>query len=1232
MLQRYIGVFVRCAVLVVLVFASLAIQASTANGAVLQSNYTTSNPCQAPAQPPAAVCDYSSTTNSVGGASNPYELGSFTPSALGIPASNNLFCGNFDHTLGYYGGNETTYSATPATSSPEIGFLTSTQEQTTNPINADATQVAIWDLLGENPGMPTDSTAANVEQILLGEASSQDGPYNADVLINSSDTQATLSIYDGSGSLFNGGYGATVTITSTSGAVLSQNTYTPATVGNSGTFTVGLPANTHEVSVGYAFLPSTQVVYYQPASPQYQGFYTSGPLSTKSANAIFSKTPANYTLSVQKGGNDAAYYPLAGGVFNVYAGNAGAVGTSYGTLTTNAQGATPPTQSLPAGTYSVVETTPPPGYGIQPFQAITIPTAGEQPGGNTVVSFTGIGLQDQIYPGQLQVVKRDGVNGKPLAGAVFSFAYDPTGASPANQFSFSAPYGTCTTDLSGTCYAPQNYFGGNGVAGAIGPYSLKPGYYEVTETQAPNGYPVPPDSVQTAYVAANYPGAITPSVTVVSFYDWLGSLQVKKSGNDTPYDPITGAVFNATGPSPSTASVGTLTVGANGLSNVLSQLAVGDYTLTETQAPSGYQLSPPQIVAVTNPTNGPYVTVADVNDQIIPAQLSVYKTDASTNKPVGGATFSFAYAPTPTSGFSQSLGSCTTQVTVSNPTGACAPPGNDKQLISIVPLVYKTVGFLPGEYQIEETSPPPGYYLNPQTATQELYLSPGQSSSVSFKDSLYVSASFQKVATGNFNPDQISYAGATVVVTSGSTPGGQSVATCTTNSSGMCTTASTLISGDPYCWIETAAPLGLASGASGCFNATNAQSITPITISDAGEFVDVQVAKFDASDPSLPLSGAIYDLYRLDGGTGPNSPTPPIGATNIPGQTWVARSTTAADGITSFPLQFPNYAYCALEVQAPVNYSLDPHEHCSGVLQGQTSTPAPTITITAYDKPTMVSLSAFKFNSLQPDTGIPGATYDLYVQGSLPPGYSPTTIATTPAPAQEIGDSWYSRQTTSAQGTLSWSVPSGYRWCLKEVTAPINYQLDPALHCTGLISSLTPKQSSTIALPEVLANIVLNAHKFNSLQPDTSIPGATYELLVNGTAPPGNSAASTPSGLPTPPTGESFWAEGTSNQQGNLSFTIPAGYSWCLHEITAPSGYEKDPAYHCTGILTTDSPPSSLEIALPEVPTPIPSITIPPTHTGFYWSSSWWLLIPGGSLLIAVISILLARRRTLCAR
>jgi len=889
------------------------------------------------------------------------------------------------------------------------------------------------------------------------------------------------------------------------------------------------------------------------------------------------------TLSIGKQVDDGSYYGPAGAVFDIEDGSG-----ILQALTTGSDGTTPESIPLAAGPYTIHESLAPSGYSVAPDQSVTV-----VPFVNTVVSYSGA-FEDHIQPTKISIFKgTQGAVSTPIAGAVFDFRYDEF-----NSGSFGDDLGTCTTDASGSCLPPSNDGPGN---------SFLPGYYQVTEVQSPPGYYTSPPTTITEFAGP-------ASGASFFFADFVAdSVQIEKSGDDAPYAPVEGAVFSLVGPLPSNDQVGTLTIGPNGQSNVVGNLTSGSYTLTEITPPAGYQPIAAQTISLPPETGSAPapVTVIDVLDHVQPASVIIQKIDQATNAPLAGAVFDVRYDPTDSGTYSSDLGECTTSAG-----GTCAPPGNDGPS-----------QFLPGNYQVTEVAAPPGYQLETGSATQDLTLTPGGTGQVVFKDPLLVPASFHKVATGNINAAQVTYAGAVIQVLQG-TASGPVLTTCTTDASGNCSTPAVLVSGQPYCWNEVSAPPGLAGGAHGCFTADNGQGAQPIMVTDPGEFSGVVVKKVDGANPSVVLPGAAIDLYRVDKGTGPGTvPAPPSNAKAEAGETWVARATTGSNGVATFPLQYPGYSYCAVEEAAPDNYRVFAGQQCSPMLAGATATPPAVTTITMGDTEATVTLSAHKYNSLMPSTVIPGATYDLYVEGNVPPGGVPNP-APTPAPAPELGDTWYDRGTTDATGNLSFTLPAGFAWCLLEVSAPANYSLDPALHCTAVLNASAPPSATTIALPETLATVYLSAHKFNSLNPSSSVPGATYELLVQGTRPPNPPPGAAPANAQVP-AGDTYWAQGTSDSQGQLLFGVPAGYSWCLHEIPpSPAGYQLDPGFHCTAVLNSSTPPSAMSIALAETPTPTSPPGVPIPMLPFTGAPSLWLVWGGSLLTLIGAGLLLLSRRT----
>jgi hypothetical protein len=434
--------------------------------------------------------------------------------------------------------------------------------------------------------------------------------------------------------------------------------------------------------------------------------------------------------------------------------------------------------------------------------------------------------------------------------------------------------------------------------------------------------------------------------------------------------------------------------------------------------------------------------------------------------------------------------------------------------------------------------------------------------------------SFTKTASGNIDPAQLSLAGAVIEVR---TATGFLAAECTTSSEGSCTTPASLIDATTYTWTEVTAPPGLSPGATGSFVASSQSATTTIHLVDPGEMVLVQAIKVDMAAPSVEVPGATFDLFRMDNQAGPTHPTPPADVSSMAGGTWVSRA-TSSNSPALFGWQYPGYAYCIEEVSAPPGYQRSSHATCSDVVIGTTSSPPTTLTLRLADAEATTELFVAKNNVSEPDQGIADATYDLYVKNPGPlstPSVSPDNAVI------EEGLTWYARGTTSAAGHLSFTIPVGYAWCILEHVAPVDFQLDPGLHCTAVIDHASPDPVRSLAVSEVPRTISLEAFKFNASAPNEGVPNATYALFVRGSFPDGYTPVPAPAGVITP-SGMAFFATAATSNSGRLSFTLPAGHAWCLQELVVPKGYILDTGLHCSGVLTSSSK-TNVVLALPEL-------------------------------------------------
>ena len=282
--------------------------------------------------------------------------------------------------------------------------------------------------------------------------------------------------------------------------------------------------------------------------------------------------------------------------------------------------------------------------------------------------------------------------------------------------------------------------------------------------------------------------------------------------------------------------------------------------------------------------------------------------------------------------------------------------------------------------------------------------------------------------------------------------------------------------------------------------------------------------------------------------------------------------------------------YFVTETAAPTNY-LTP---TSG--SWVTVTPGDTIALTYTNDPVMVTLAARKFKAGHRYQAIPNTIYDLYVYG--PVSFTLPTTIPLDAPTYP-GLFFVQRGVTDASGHLTFTVRAGYRWCLHEVWVPKGYIIDPALHCTLTSQSqLRPKME----LAEHASTVRLEVYKFATGSPNRGVPNAYYALFVRGAFPRGFTPAPVPSNL-TVPRGMTLWAIAKTSSVGQLGFSVPGGYTWCVQELSAPANYRLDPVVHCTSEALTRSSPSSVSrIAVAELL----------ATTG----GTWYLALLGGLIVL----------------
>jgi len=154
------------------------------------------------------------------------------------------------------------------------------------------------------------------------------------------------------------------------------------------------------------------------------------------------------------------------------------------------------------------------------------------------------------------------------------------------------------------------------------------GTYKLTETAAPAGYVLDPTPITVEVTNAGQ----TVSKTITNSQQ-TGSIAILKTDADTS-TPLAGAHFKLTDSTGKLIKEGD--TAADG-KLIFTGLAFGTYKLTETAAPAGYVLdSTPITVEVTNA--GQTVSKTITNTRAV-GNISIFKTDAETNKPLAGVHF-----------------------------------------------------------------------------------------------------------------------------------------------------------------------------------------------------------------------------------------------------------------------------------------------------------------------------------------------------------------------------------------------------------------------------------------------------------------------------------------------------------------------------------------------------------------------------------------------------------------
>ena len=508
---------------------------------------------------------------------------------------------------------------------------------------------------------------------------------------------------------------------------------------------------------------------------------------------------------------------LPGAVFEVK----DSEGTVVDTITTDENGVGT-SKELPYGSYTVAEVSAPSGYELSgESKNVTIDSNGE------TIELT---FENTKILGKINILKVDGADeGVKLSGAVFEV-----------KDSEGTVVDTITTDENGVGTSKE----------------LPYGSYTVAEVSAPSGYEL---SGESKNVTIDSNGQIIELTFKNS--KLLGSIAIEKVDSEDSEIKLKGAEFkvlNSDG-----EEVGNIVTGEDGKGS-LGSLPYGEYTVIETKAPDGYELSLDLVVVEVNSKAVVYKTIT--NTKIL-GKINILKVDsADENIKLPGAVFEVK----------DSEGTVVDTITTDE-NGV----GTSKE------LPY-------GSYTVAEVSAPSGYELSGESKNVTID-SNGQIIELTFKNSkLLGSIAIEKVDSED---SEIKLKGAEFKVLNSD---GEEVGNIVTGEDGKGSLGS-LPYGE-YTVIETKAPDGYELSLDLVVVEVNSKAVVYKTITNTKILGKINILKVDSADENIKLPGAVFEVKDSEG-------------------TVVDTITTDENGVGTSK-ELPYGSYTVAEVSAPSGYEL----------------------------------------------------------------------------------------------------------------------------------------------------------------------------------------------------------------------------------------------------------------------------------------------------------------------
>ena len=558
---------------------------------------------------------------------------------------------------------------------------------------------------------------------------------------------------------------------------------------------------------------------------------------------------------------------LPGAVFEVK----DSEGTVVDKITTDENGVGT-SKELPYGSYTVAEVSAPSGYELsEESKNVTIDSNGQ------TIELT---FENTKILGKINILKVDSTDeGVKLSGAIFEV-----------KDSEGTVVDKITTDENGVGTSKE----------------LPYGSYTVAEVSAPSGYEL---SEESKNVTINSNGQ-TIELTFKNS-KLLGSIAIEKVDSEDSEIKLNGAEFkvlNSDG-----EEVGNIVTGEDGKGS-LGNLPYGEYTIMETKAPDGYELSLDLIVVEVNSKAVVYKTIT--NTKIL-GKINILKVD-STDEGVKlpGAVFEVK----------DSEGTVVDTITTDE-NGV----GTSKE------LPY-------GSYTVAEVSAPSGYELSEESKNVTIN-SNGQTIELTFKNSkLLGSIAIEKVDSED---SEIKLNGAEFKVLNSD---GEEVGNIVTGEDGKGSLGN-LPYGE-YTLMETKAPDGYELSLDLIVVEVNSKAVVYKTITNTKILGKINILKVDSTDEGVKLPGAVFEVKDSEG-------------------TVVDKITTDENGVGTSK-ELPYGSYTVAEVSAPSGYELS--EESKNVTinsNGQT------IELTFENRKILGKINILKVDSTDEGVKLPGAVFEV---------------------------------------------------------------------------------------------------------------------------------------------------------------------------------------------------------------------------------------------------------------